>query len=65
MTDRSPLRHHALTVGLGGDRCDGCGMTLLAGIVAQYRLDGAVFCNAACAHVHQDIELDLSGRKSA
>ena len=58
-----PLRCHSLTVPKEGDRCDGCGVALSTGMMAEYRLDGALFHSKDCAALHDGIPMDTSGGK--
>ena len=53
----------ALPVGKDGDFCDGCGMFIAGGLVAEYRLDGALFCTPRCAATHANIPLETKVTK--
>ena len=61
MTDapRDLTRTHSLTVPKAGDRCDGCGIPLSTGLMAEYRMDGALFHDKACADLHANIPLEV------
>ena len=62
MTD-APTTHeltrcHRLPVGKEDERCDGCGMVIAGGLLAEYRLDGSLFCTVRCAATHSGLPLE-------
>ena len=63
MTDNLSRTHHLRVAKSKAERCDGCGAVIPAGSFAEYRMDGAVFHDRACADLHADTPLDHSGRK--
>ena len=57
MTDEL-TRCKTLPVGKDGDRCDGCGLAIAGGLLAEYRLDGSLFCTVRCAATHSGLPLE-------